>query len=143
MTNPWYDKEINSKEAHKEVMKREKIKRLKIEMEEEAPSINHVWRRAYIHGIPRTYMTQKGREFKERLSNIVPKDFIPIEKDCRVDIKLTFPTKRKSDIDNRLKVILDGLNNKAYIDDSQITELHVYKTYEKNKPRIEIEVIEL
>ena len=42
------------------------------------------------------------------------------------------PTK-KPDIDNIVKIILDGLNKMAFADDNQITKLDVEKKYVKNE----------
>jgi len=42
---------------------------------------------------------------------------------------LDAPYASKPDTDNIAKSILDALNGIAYDDDSQIVELHVYKTY--------------
>ena len=42
------------------------------------------------------------------------------------------PTK-KPDIDNIVKIILDGLNKMAFADDNQITKLEVEKKYVENK----------
>ena len=42
------------------------------------------------------------------------------------------PTK-KPDIDNIVKIILDGLNKMAFADDNQITKLEVEKKYIENK----------
>jgi Holliday junction resolvase RusA-like endonuclease len=44
----------------------------------------------------------------------------------------------KPDIDNLAKVI-DGLNGVVWVDDSQITDLHVYKRYSR-QPRLIVEV---
>ena len=47
------------------------------------------------------------------------------------------PHIKKPDVDNVAKCIIDSLNNLAYDDDSQITQLRVNKTYSDN-PRAEI-----
>lgn len=48
------------------------------------------------------------------------------------------PTK-KPDCDNVAKIILDALNKIAYVDDSQVVELIVYKWYSL-EPRVEVEI---
>jgi Holliday junction resolvase RusA-like endonuclease len=42
------------------------------------------------------------------------------------EIAPTYDERRRADIDNATKAIADALNNVAYNDDKQITELHVY-----------------
>jgi crossover junction endodeoxyribonuclease RusA len=111
-----------------------------IELEEVPPTVNTIWRHRVIGKFASVYLTQKGKQFKERLAEKVPKDLIPTEKECKVHINLTFPDKRKRDIDNYSKGILDAFNKKIYKDDSQIIELHIVKNYEKNKPNIFITV---
>lgn len=112
---------------------------LSLEIEEIPPTVNNVWRHTFKGGFVRVYTTKEGKEFTRRLSQKVPKSlFLPYLGDLRAVIHLTFPTKRKCDVDNYNKVVLDALNGKVYNDDSQITELHVYKSYEKNKPKTEI-----
>lgn len=49
------------------------------------------------------------------------------------------PVKRKPDIDNIAKIVLDGLNGVAYIDDAQVVSVHAMKLYSET-PRLEIEI---
>ncbi len=51
-----------------------------------------------------------------------------------------FGSKRKRDLDNQNKLILDALTGIAYEDDSQIAELHLYRDYDTVKPRIELRI---
>lgn len=113
---------------------------ISLTLNEVAPTINHIWKHSNRGGFVRTYLTKEGKEFKERLAAKVPKGFKPIEGTCRVELDLTFPTKRKNDIDNYCKAILDALNRKVYVDDSQIIELLIRKHYEKNQPKIKIKI---
>lgn len=48
-------------------------------------------------------------------------------KPIRVDVYACYKDKRRRDIDNILKGLLDCLNGIIYKDDSQILEIHVYK----------------
>ena len=56
-------------------------------------------------------------------------------------IRFFFGSKRKRDLDNQNKLVLDALTGIAYEDDSQIDELHLYRHYDKSAPRIEIELV--
>lgn len=53
---------------------------------------------------------------------------------------ILMPTK-KPDIDNIQKIVLDGLQGRAYEDDKQIVEVTAHKRYGE-PPRVEIEVKE-
>jgi Holliday junction resolvase RusA-like endonuclease len=55
-----------------------------------------------------------------------------------VTVRFFFGTKRKADLDNFNKLWQDALSGIVDDDDSQITELHLYRDYEKSKPRIEV-----
>lgn len=53
-----------------------------------------------------------------------------------VRLKITFYFERRgSDLDNRLKPLLDVLQKVLYTDDKQVSELHAVKRYDKEKPR--------
>jgi Holliday junction resolvase RusA-like endonuclease len=54
-----------------------------------------------------------------------------------------FGTKRRADIDNFNKLSLDALTGIAYDDDSQVAELHLYRAYDKNRPRIEVQIVKV
>jgi Holliday junction resolvase RusA-like endonuclease len=43
-------------------------------------------------------------------------------------------------LDNFNKLWQDALSGMVYEDDSQITELHLYRDYDKARPRIELTV---
>lgn len=57
-----------------------------------------------------------------------------------LDMKIYFPTKRKSDIDNFCKFCFDSLNSIIFEDDSQIYKLTIEKFYDKERPRIELDL---
>lgn len=48
---------------------------------------------------------------------------------------------KKPDIDNILKIIMDGLNGIAYEDDKQVVSVRVNKYY-STEPRVEVEIEE-
>lgn len=53
-----------------------------------------------------------------------------LEEPAALRIFLWFPDRRRRDLDNALKSILDALTKGgAYHDDSQVAELHVYRLY--------------
>lgn len=117
-----------------------------------------------------TYMPGKYVFYKEAIKNSFIKEnpkFTPFTGELKVRIETIFAVpksyskkkrqmllpipgicehgagyKGREDIDNLAKSILDALNGVAYVDDSQITCLLVFKTYgEEDKVIVEIEEI--
>lgn len=66
--------------------------------------------------------------------------------DCpvAVSIRLYLHGKRRIDVDNCAKSILDGMKGVVYVDDNQVVDLRVRKLIEKNRKnqRAEIEIQE-
>jgi Holliday junction resolvase RusA-like endonuclease len=48
--------------------------------------------------------------------------------------------RRRGELDNIQKVLLDSLTGVVYRDDEQIAELHAYRHEDKQKPRVEVTV---
>ena len=88
------------------------------------PSVNHIYSRSK-YG---TYLNDQGKKFKTILGWTARKQKV---KKLTGNVKLYFEwhciKKGQGDLDNKCKVIQDGLNGIAYIDDKQIIELHAKK----------------
>ena len=66
-------------------------------------------------------LSAKGREFKERVANMVAEsEKNPTDKRVMCQIKLYPPDRRKRDIDNYAKSLLDCFTGIAWVDDEQI-----------------------
>lgn len=89
------------------------------------PSVNCYIRR----GNNRSYMTKKGKEFRDEVvASIDTKQSLPLEGRLMVSIELTAPDKRKRDIDNHVKPVLDALQHGGvFDDDSQVDFLYVFR----------------
>jgi Holliday junction resolvase RusA-like endonuclease len=101
------------------------------------PSVNSLYR-------GRRFLTKEGKETKEAIGLEILSQvgsILPTEEQVSLEIKFYFGNKRKNDIDNRLKALLDCMTGYLYGDDSQIKELHVYKEYDKENPRTEIKIL--
>lgn len=63
----------------------------------------------------------------------------PLEGALAVEIELWWPDRRNRDIDN-VKALLDALTGILWLDDGQITDLHLMKGVDRNHPRVEMKV---
>lgn len=85
----------------------------------------------------RYIISKAGREFREKihaqLSNMKPVDY-PI----KLSINFKFKDRRKRDLDNLTKAVIDAMKGYLYQDDSQIEELHTYKRLKCDEDCIEI-----
>lgn len=91
------------------------------------------------------YITKKGRELKESYQLLARQQWReePLQGDLGVKIWLWFGDKRRRDFDNFHKLSIDALNGIVWEDDSQIKEAVILLCYDKENPRIEIEVTKL
>lgn len=89
-------------------------------------------------GVNHSYHTQAGRWYKDdRVSTweteclwVLKRAEKPPHIVTTITITFYFSNHRKNDIDGRIKGVLDVLQKGGIVkDDSQITELHVYKTF--------------
>lgn len=103
-------------------------------------STNHIYRFACKGLYASIYMTKEGKGIKTRYGWELRSQwhFKPLEGMLEVDVTIHFSTKRKYDIDNYGKLLLDSLTGICYLDDSQIQKMTVEKFYDKKNPRIEI-----
>ena len=90
----------------------------------------------------RKYITKRGREYKETLELHFAefmKDIEIINNPCKLDIELYLDNKRKNDLDNFCKPIMDCMTGIVYTDDCLIVDLHINKFY-SDKPHIIIRI---
>lgn len=90
------------------------------------PSVNTYWRKSP-HGM---YITQQGKDFRLQVAEIVA------ERQCLkfgtkrlfMAVRLCMRDKRASDLDNRMKALLDALEHAGVFDnDEQIDELTILR----------------
>lgn len=89
------------------------------------------------------YMTKKAKELKKSYVEQIREQYSwPILDDkLQLSIKLFFWDKRTRDWDNYNKLSIDSMTGIIYEDDSQIKKATVELFYDKENPRIEIEII--
>jgi crossover junction endodeoxyribonuclease RusA len=84
-------------------------------------------------------MTKKGKALKESYTLQAESQCKKVFKgDVEMTIMLYFGDKRRRDVDNYNKLILDSLEGICYKDDKQVQTLVVTKMYDKEIPRSEI-----
>lgn len=93
------------------------------------PSLNKYYRA--VRG--RNIISKTGREYRSEILSLL--DGCEMVKGCvTVDITLMLPDRRKRDVDNTLKAMLDALGKAgAYEDDSKILSLTVRKEHNETK----------
>lgn len=93
---------------------------------------------------PSRYMTPEGKALKEDYQWQAKQQWLrePLTEDgIEIDIKLFFGTKRRYDIDNYGKILLDSLTGIVWVDDSLVTKATVEKFIDRLNPRIEITIL--
>jgi crossover junction endodeoxyribonuclease RusA len=102
------------------------------------PSVNHYWlargKKRFISGAGRKFRRDAFYLIKAAQARL-------IEGDCHVRVELYMPDKRKRDIDNILKPILDILQYSGVIrDDSQVCALSVARIGHEKGGRARVQV---
>jgi len=89
------------------------------------PSVNHYYR----HVGSKTLISKEGRRYRSAVCRLVSDTGIdPLDGPIWMDIEINPPDKRRRDIDNVLKALLDSLQHGgAYKDDSQVEALSIEK----------------
>ena len=107
-------------------------------------STQHIYHIACRGRFPTMYMTREGKQLKEAYQWELKSQWRkpPLASELSLSIHFYFKTKRRRDLDNQNKLILDALNGIVYEDDSQIAALHLYRHYDAKNPRIELTVDE-
>ena len=87
------------------------------------PSVNHYYRRVG----PRTLISREGRRFRERVCALLAASGVrPLSGPLRLEIEVYPPDRRRRDVDNLQKGLLDALEHGGlYSNDSQIADLRI------------------
>lgn len=108
----------------------------------EPKSTNNIYKSTCRGRFASVYMSKEGKDLKESYTLQAINQFKkkPHECELEVTVNLYHGTHRRSDIDNFNKILFDSLTGLVWVDDSQIVVLTTRKHYDKNNPRIEIEI---
>lgn len=109
---------------------------IRIQFKDTPPSTQHIYRHSGTH----SYMTQEGVNCKETYQWEIRAQYKgkPLLDPISVVIELCFKDKRKRDVDNFNKLILDAGSGLLWKDDSQIHELIIRKTIDKKKSGVSL-----
>lgn len=110
-----------------------------ITIEKPIPCLNTIYKTSRHNHI---YKSSKAKEFCEYIKQNFKQEKL-IE--TSIKMKIDFYINRDCDIDAKLKVALDSLNNVVYIDDKQIFQLNIKKILVKSKNEVKtvIELVEI
>lgn len=88
------------------------------------PSVNHYWGQSGT----RRYITKRGQTFRQLVADAVASQGVKMEGRLSVFVALFQPDKRKCDIDNYMKALLDSLQHAGlFEDDEQIDQLKIIR----------------
>ena len=121
------------------------------------PTTNHIWQSAVINGRTRTYRSKRYKDFLTRAAVAVQENIMKgtycghnyyetdfwdgrkLEGD-NIDVSLVYyaPDRRRYDVDNRIKAVLDALTHfGVWDDDSQVRTISARKSeVDKKHPRV-------
>ena len=95
------------------------------------PTVNTYWRHKVIGKLATVYVSQEGQAYRKAVNLYLMEHGVKtyaLEGDLRVEIEVFPPDRRKRDIDNLLKSLLDSLTHaQVWKDDNQIADLRIYR----------------
>jgi len=94
------------------------------------PSVNSYYGITLKGKFPIKYIKDAGKKYQNEVNIYVQENNfnIGINIPIKVEIILNFPTRHRSDLDNRMKALLDSLTlSNVWEDDSLIDELHIIR----------------
>jgi len=93
------------------------------------PSVNAYWRHAVIYGKPRTLLSKAGRQYRKHAGDALAAQGMALRSltgSVAVHITAYPPDRRKRDLDNLPKGVLDALTTaEVWEDDSQVDDLRI------------------
>lgn len=102
------------------------------------PSVNHYWRRVGA----RTLISRGGRAFRREVCAILASQGVrPLDGRLEMTIDVYPPDRRRRDLDNLQKGLLDALaHGRAYLDDSQIDRLVIQRRHVARLGKVRVRI---
>jgi crossover junction endodeoxyribonuclease RusA len=95
------------------------------------PTVNNYWRHKVIGRLATVYVSREGMQYRKAVNLCLMQLGIKtygLEGNLKVEIEVYPPDRRKRDLDNLLKSLLDALTHaQVWKDDSQISDLRIYR----------------
>lgn len=95
------------------------------------PTVNSYWRHKVIGKLATVYVSAEGQAYRKAVNLCLMEHGIKtyaLEGDLRVEIEVFPPDRRKRDLDNLLKSLLDALTHaQVWKDDNQISDLRIFR----------------
>ena len=120
------------------------MKKVRIDFDKTPISAQHCYGNRVFGKRVIRYMSAKGKQYKKELRETIRNtlEVLPLwGGDIEVKLWLLFGDKRRRDIDNYNKIILDAMEGLIYKDDTQIVKITINKL-KSEEGKIVIEVIE-
>ena len=89
-----------------------------------------------------TYVSEEAKEFKQKVASIMLASGVPTLRGPVVTKIDVYRPRRVGNLDNRLKVLFDALNEFAYADDEQIVKIIAERFEDASNPRVEVFITE-
>lgn len=102
--------------------------------------MNMYWRNIAIKGKPRTLISADGRQYKADVAGICQREGVQPLPGPVALVLVAYRPRKVGDLDNLLKPILDALKGMAFVDDSQVIEIHATRRDDKHNPRAMVQV---
>lgn len=109
------------------------------------PSVNRAWRMVRVRRSARMMLSREGRAYRmEACARLAALRTPRLNGRLRVVVTLHPPDRRKRDVDNAMKALLDALQHAGvYRDDAQIDRLEVERGEVRDGGRAVVEIEEL
>ena len=95
------------------------------------PTVNSYWRHRVVGKLATVYVSQEGQAYRKAVNLCLMEHGVKtyaLERDLRVEIEVFPPDRRKRDLDNLLKSLLDSLTHaQVWKDDNQISDLRIFR----------------